>query len=67
MIAELDIYRTAKIYIDQYGEEALFQAMCRAENYREVGDNNGAALWGKIADAIDWLQLPADSFAQTCH
>lgn len=67
MIDELDIYRTAKIYIDQYGEEAIFQAMCRAESYREIGNENATAVWNKIVEAIEWMQLHADLSDPTCH
>jgi len=67
MIKELDIYRTAKIYADQYGEDALFIAMTRAETYREEGNENGMAIWSKIADAIEWIQMPTDWALKSCH
>lgn len=67
MIAELDIYRTAKIYMDQYGEDAIFQAMYRAENYREIGDETAMMVWNKIVDAIEFLQMPTELVDPTCH
>lgn len=67
MIEELDIYKTAKIYVDQYGEEALLKAMSRVENYRSIGNENGMTIWNKIADAIQWMQMPADLVDTTCH
>lgn len=67
MIEDIDIYRTAQIFIDQYGEEALFKAMHRVEKYRSIGNQNGMALWGEIADAIQWMQMSPDLVGSTCH
>ncbi len=60
MIADLDIYRTAQIYVDKYGGMALLEAIKRVEKYRSIGNGNGMAVWNKIADAIQWIQMPAD-------
>lgn len=67
MIAELDIYRTAKIYIDQYGEEAFSQAIYKAEHYHEIGDETAMMVWSKIADAIEFMQLPTERVDPICH
>lgn len=67
MIEDLDIYRTAKIYIDQYGEAALLRAIQHQENFSAAEDKCGAALWGQIADAIRLMQIPFTEEMITCH
>lgn len=67
MIEDLDIYRTAQIYVDQYGGMALLEAMKRVEKYRSIGNESGMVVWNKIADAIQWLQMPAELVDVTCH
>lgn len=67
MIEELDIYKAAKICIDEYGDGALLIAMGRIESFRSAGDENAMTLWNKIADAIQWMQMPADLVDTTCH
>lgn len=67
MIQDIDFYRTAQIYIERHGEQAYFEAMHKAEYFRETGDDNGLALWRKIADVIVWLQIPGDLTGEQCH
>ncbi|OFW90328.1 MAG: hypothetical protein A3B66_02300 [Alphaproteobacteria bacterium RIFCSPHIGHO2_02_FULL_46_13] len=67
MSEELDIYKTAQIYVDQYGDDALFRAMGRAETYRETGNQQEMILWNKIANTIQWIQMPAGSVDTACH
>lgn len=66
-ISELDIHRTAKVMIDQYGESALLEAMKRIEGYHQKKNQNGAYLWNKIADAIEWQQTPENLSRETMH
>lgn len=42
MITQLDIQRTAKIMIDQHGEDALFEAMNREHQFLYKNDTQGA-------------------------
>lgn len=67
MIEELDIYRTAQIYIDEYGGEALLKAMHRVEQYRSIKNENGMIIWNKIADAIQWMQMSPDLIDAVYH
>ena len=67
MITEIDIYRSAKVIIDQYGDGALLEAMSRLERYRAIGNGGGMDVWRKIADAIETLQIPAHLSTQTTH
>lgn len=65
MIEEIDIYRTANVLIGQYGEGALLEAMDRLEKYRAIGNNQGMAVWRRISDAIENIQMPANLTSQT--
>jgi hypothetical protein len=37
MIAKTDVYRTARVLMDQHGETTLPEAMDRLERYRLIG------------------------------
>jgi len=41
MVDESDIYRSAKLLIDQHGQEALIEAAGRADTLRDKGDLDG--------------------------
>ena len=41
MIGDLDIYRSAKLLIDQHGDEAPIHAAMRADEPHEAGDTAG--------------------------
>ena len=56
MISDLDIYRAAKLLIDQQGEDAALNAAERADLLLEEGDMEGAAVWRAIVTAIEDLQ-----------
>jgi D-Tyr-tRNAtyr deacylase len=48
-----DIYRSAKLYIDQYGLWAEYQAGNRAAECKAKGDTEGERVWKAIFEAID--------------
>lgn len=56
MTEEIDIYRSAKLYIDQHGDQAALQAAMQADALLEAGDMDGAATWRKVIAAIEILQ-----------
>jgi hypothetical protein len=56
VIADLDIYRAAKLLLDQHGEEAAVRAAGRADLLLDEGDTDGAAIWRAIVRAIEELQ-----------
>jgi len=56
MISDLDIYRAAKLLIDQHGQDAPIRAAERADQLLEEGDTEGAAIWRSILAAIEELQ-----------
>lgn len=55
--ANIDIYRTARLFFHQFGDAALLEAMNREEMLAAIGDQSGAKTWHKIANAIEWMQL----------
>ena len=56
MIPDIDIYRAAKLLVDQHGEDAPIRAAERADELLEAGDTEGAAVWRAIVAAIEELQ-----------
>ena len=60
---EIDIYRGAKLLIDQHGEDATIFAAMQADRCLEGGDLDGKAVWIKVIGAIKELlnQQPPSS------
>ncbi len=61
MTSDLDIYRSAKLLIDQHGEDAPIFAAMQADKCLEAGDLDGKAVWMGVIRAIKELldqQLP---------
>ena len=55
MTSNLDIYRTAKVLVDQHGEDAPIHAAMTADELMAKGDLDGQAIWKLILKAIDEL------------
>ncbi len=55
MTPALDIYRSAKLLIDQHGDEAQIHAAMRADELLDKGDLDGQAVWLCILKAIEEL------------
>jgi len=53
---DIHIYRSAKLYIDQYGADASKHAAMQAEAMMRVGDLEGYGVWMQIGRAIEELQ-----------
>lgn len=53
---ETDIYRSAKLYIDQYGADASKHAAMQAEAMMRAGDLGGYNAWMRIGRAIEDMQ-----------
>jgi hypothetical protein len=60
---EIDIYRSAKLLIDQHGEEAAIFAGMQADECLERGDLDGKVVWLAVIKAIEEIQdvSPPDS------
>jgi hypothetical protein len=50
-----DIFRAAKLLIDQHGNDASTRAAQRADELLEEGDIDGAVVWRRILEAIEEL------------
>ncbi len=63
MTSDLDIYRSAKLLIDQHGEDAPIFAAMQADKRLEDGDLDGKAVWMGVIRAIKELlnQQPPSS------
>ena len=55
-----DIYRSAKLLIDQHGPDAELEAARRADQLRDKGDLDGQATWLRIRKAVLELLKPGD-------
>ena len=55
MTSNLDIYRTAKVLVDQHGEDAPIHAAMTADELMAKGDLDGQAIWKLILKAIEEL------------
>lgn len=53
---DMEIYRSAKLYINQFGAEASIQAALRIDALAEAGDVQGVAAWKRIMRAIQKLE-----------
>jgi hypothetical protein len=59
-----DIYRSAKLLVDQFGADAAVEAAMHADAMLERGDMEGFAVWKRIVRAISEIRA-ADG--QTKH
>ena len=55
MTSALDIYRSAKLLIDQHGNEAPIFAAMEADAMLDKGDLDGERVWLRILKAIEEL------------
>lgn len=51
----LDVYRCAKLLLDQHGQNAELHAAMRADELEAAGDEAGRRAWMRILAAIDEL------------
>lgn len=59
MTSELEIWRSARLLVEQHGADAMAAAETRAQAYLDKADDNNWVLWMRIAAAILELQAPA--------
>jgi len=55
MIDEIDIWRAAKLLVDQHGHEAPIHAAMRVDDMLERGDLEGRRVWKRILEAVNEL------------
>ncbi len=56
MTSDLDIYRSAKLLIDQHGEDAPIFAAMQTDKRAEAGDREGRRVWLRVIKAIAGLE-----------
>ncbi len=49
MTSEIDVYRSAKLMIDQHGGGAAIQSAMEADAMLDKGDLDGATIWRQMA------------------
>jgi hypothetical protein len=57
-VSDLDINRSAHLWIQQHGDQALAKAREVVEAMRRKGDEEGADTWLRIIAAISALGTP---------
>ncbi len=60
MIADIDIYRSTKLLVEQHGADALIEAALKADELLDAGDLDGQAVWLRIGKAVLELLKPGD-------
>ena len=65
MPTEIDIYRSAKLLIDQHGEDAPIFAAMRVDELFAAGDLEGSRVWRRVPRAIK--VLTEDRTEETLH
>ncbi len=54
-VAEIDIWRSAKLLIDQHGDEAPIFAAMNVDATLEKGDLDGRRVWLRVLKAVEEL------------
>lgn len=55
MVTDIDIYRSAKVLVNQHGDGAGFEAMVRKQEMIDKNDLEGARVWQRIERAAMWM------------
>ena len=66
-VDDLDIYRTARLLIEEHGDEAPIHAAMRADELLDAGDIDGAYAWRRIIKAIRNLLNRDPPHGRTVH
>ena len=67
MVSDLDILRSAKLLIDQHGEDATIHAAMQADRLLDQGAMEGSATWRRIMKAIEELQRTEPTPGERAH
>ena len=55
-VLDIDIWRSARVLIDQHGPDAPIEAAMRADAMLEKGDLEGYGVWKRILQALGELR-----------
>jgi hypothetical protein len=58
MPSELDIWRSARLLVEQHGDDAVAVAEARAQAHLDKADSDNWVMWLRIAAAILELKKP---------
>ena len=67
MTSDLDIYRSAKLLVDQYGDDAGLEAAMQADRLLAAGDLGGKRAWVRIIAAVEELQRTKPEPGEASH
>jgi hypothetical protein len=67
MIPDAEIWRAALLMVKRYGDDAMLEAIARGNELLAASDWDGAAVWHKIIDAIERLQVKAPAAGEKVH
>jgi len=67
MITDLDINRSAKVIMKQYGKAAPVHASMRADAMLDKGNLDAYAVWKRILRVIEELQRAEPKSGETVH
>ncbi len=52
MVDDIDIWRSAKLLVEEHGNTATFHAAMKADAMLDKGDLDGYAVWKRIVRAV---------------
>ncbi len=67
MTSDLDIYRSAKLLIDQHGGDAAIHAAMQADKRTEAGDREGRRVWLRVIKAVKEMQRTRPKRDEATH
>jgi len=67
MALESEIYRTANLLIEEFGEMAAMGAFIKADELNKAGDQRGRAVWLRVARAVNELLSDRPPTGSTMH
>ncbi len=53
---DADLWRAASLLVDRYGDQAVAEAITRADNMEAIGDREGTVVWRRIRQYVRELQ-----------
>ncbi len=53
---DIEIYRTAELFISEFQADAILEAEKKGEELKNEGDLEAWAYWDTVAEEIKWIQ-----------